>query len=52
MKSTEKMLFTFYPDEISFQAQDFIGLTEEEGGIGGTQVPRPLSPRNRGRAAE
>lgn len=30
MKSTEKMLFTFYPDEISFQAQDFIGLTEEE----------------------
>jgi hypothetical protein len=24
------MLFTFYPDEISFQAQDFIGLTEEE----------------------
>lgn len=27
---TEKMLFTYYPDEISFQAQDFIGLTEEE----------------------
>ena len=27
---TDKMLFTFYPDEISFQAQDFIGLTEEE----------------------
>ena len=27
---TDKMLFTFYPDEISFEAQDFIGLTEEE----------------------
>jgi antirestriction protein ArdC len=27
---TDKMLFTYYPDEISFQAQDFIGLTEEE----------------------
>lgn len=27
---TEKMLFTYYPDEISFEAQDFIGLTEEE----------------------
>ncbi|MGH2756014.1 MAG: hypothetical protein ACRDLB_16495 [Actinomycetota bacterium] len=26
---TDKMLFTYYPDEISFQAQD-IGLTEEE----------------------
>jgi hypothetical protein len=24
------MLFTFYPDEISFEAQDFVGLTEEE----------------------
>ena len=24
------MLSTFYPDEISFQAQDFIGLTGEE----------------------
>lgn len=27
---TEKMLFTFYPDEISFEPQDFIGLTEDE----------------------
>ena len=27
---TDKMLFTFYPDEISFEAQDFIGLTEDE----------------------
>lgn len=27
---TDKMLFTYYPDEISFEAQDFIGLTEEE----------------------
>jgi hypothetical protein len=26
----DKLLFTFYPDEISFQAHDFIGLTEEE----------------------
>ena len=27
---TDKMLFTFYQDEISFEAQDFIGLTEDE----------------------
>jgi hypothetical protein len=27
---TEKMLFTYYPDEISFEAEDFIGLIEEE----------------------
>jgi hypothetical protein len=27
---TDKMLFKYYPDEISFEAQDFIGLTEEE----------------------
>lgn len=27
---TEKLLFTYYPDEISFDAQDFVGLTEEE----------------------
>ena len=28
---TEKMLFSYYPDEISFEPKDFIGLTEEEG---------------------
>lgn len=27
---TEKMLFTYYPDEISFSQSDFVGLTEEE----------------------
>ena len=27
---TEKLLFAFYPDEISFTAGEFIGLTEEE----------------------
>lgn len=27
---SERMLFTYYPDEISFQEQDFVGLTEEE----------------------
>lgn len=27
---SSKSLFTFYPDEISFQASEFIGLTEEE----------------------
>lgn len=27
---TEKVLFSFYPDEIMFYAQDFIGLTEKE----------------------
>lgn len=27
---TEKMLFTYYPDEISFSESDFIGLTEEQ----------------------
>lgn len=27
---TEKMLFTYYPDEISFTESDFIGLTEDE----------------------
>ena len=30
---TDKKLFTFYPDEISFQAQDFVGLTEEEASL-------------------
>ena len=25
-----KTLFSFYPDEISFRAQEFIGLTEEQ----------------------
>jgi hypothetical protein len=25
-----KSLFSFYPDEISFQESDFIGLTEEQ----------------------
>jgi hypothetical protein len=28
---TEKMLFSYYPDELSFEAKDFIALTEEEG---------------------
>lgn len=27
---TEKILFTYYPDEISFLESDFIGLTEDE----------------------
>lgn len=27
---TEKMLFTYYPDEISFSESDFLGLTEDE----------------------
>lgn len=27
---TEKMLFTYYPDEISFTESDFIGLTDDE----------------------
>lgn len=27
---TEKMLFTYYPDEISFLESDFLGLTEAE----------------------
>jgi hypothetical protein len=27
---TEKMLFTFYPDEITFEPGEFLGLTEEE----------------------
>lgn len=27
---TEMMLFTYYPDEISFSESDFIGLTEDE----------------------
>ena len=26
---TEKILFEFYPDEISFKESEFIGLTEE-----------------------
>ncbi len=25
-----KNLFAFYPDEVSFQASEFVGLTEEE----------------------
>lgn len=29
---TEKKLFEFYPDEISFTTNEFIGLTEEEAG--------------------
>ena len=27
---SSKTLFSFYPDEVSFQASDFTGLTEEE----------------------
>jgi hypothetical protein len=27
---TTKTLFSFYPDEITFQPSEFIGLTEEE----------------------
>jgi hypothetical protein len=27
---TTKTLFTFYPDEVSFSASEFTGLTEEE----------------------
>ena len=27
---SDKMLFSFYPDEVSFQPQDFVGLTEDE----------------------
>lgn len=27
---TERMLFTYYPDEISFLESDFVGLTEVE----------------------
>lgn len=27
---SEKFLFTYYPDEISFVESDFIGLTEDE----------------------
>ena len=27
---SSKSLFTFYPDEISFRASEFIGLTEQE----------------------
>ena len=27
---TTKTLFSFYPDEITFRASEFIGLTEEE----------------------
>jgi len=28
--NVEKTLFEYYPDEISFQPQEFIGLTESE----------------------
>lgn len=28
---TEKQLFEYYPDELSFRAEEFIGLTEEQG---------------------
>ena len=27
---SSKSLFTFYPDEVSFRASEFIGLTEDE----------------------
>lgn len=27
---TEKMLFTYFPDELSFSESDFVGLTEDE----------------------
>ena len=27
---TQKTLFSFYPDEVSFRASEFVGLTEEE----------------------
>ena len=29
---SSKSLFSFYPDEISFRASEFIGLTEDEAG--------------------
>lgn len=28
---TEKTLFSFYPDELSFSPSEFIGLTEQQG---------------------
>jgi len=28
--NTEKKLFTFYPDEVEFTADEFIGLTHEQ----------------------
>jgi hypothetical protein len=27
---SRKSLFSFYPDEVSFRASEFVGLTEEE----------------------
>ena len=27
---TEKVLFSFYPDELSFSPEEFVGLTERE----------------------
>lgn len=27
---SRKTLFSFYPDEVSFQASEFVGLTEQE----------------------
>lgn len=30
-KEEEKELFSYYPDEISFNSKEFIGLTEEQG---------------------
>ena len=27
---TEKVLFSFYPDELCFRAEEFVGLTERE----------------------
>lgn len=27
---TERMLFSYYPDEISFSPSEFVGLTEDE----------------------
>jgi hypothetical protein len=29
-ETTEKELFQFYPDEIDFNSNEFIGLTEDE----------------------
>ncbi len=29
-ETEEKFLFDYYPDEISFEAEEFIGLTQDE----------------------
>jgi hypothetical protein len=42
---TRKSLFSFYPDEVSFRASEFIGLTEEDAHSIQSPIPTGYLPK-------